>query len=346
IAPTPVPIIAPHELVSWLLRAGKLLLHDGDARTFWQHHAAVGSAGVHKCKNFKDGFTVHPISLYGDEAEYTQTKQKILVIYISFPLYDDRKLSVWGTRFPVFSLRTERMDGMDCLAPVWEFLCWSLNCCYIGKTPSHGVDGEPWCSPSANPGDDLGFRCRLWEVRGDWKWHFQCFGFSSSWLADSLCHVCSASKTNPGCSFLDFTVSPAWLGTERSHQQFIAQQLPDSRPCNALLYTIGFDFKFIKWCSMHCVQLGIGLHANGGSIHELLQHGYLAGQNESERFNDAFLKFKAFCKANAIETSQSAFKPYMLITKGEEFCFLQTKAMGPNPEKPLRLIGFSLGFRV
>ena len=48
-----------------------------------------------------------------------------------FPLHDDQKTSVWGTRYPVFALRTDRMESMDCLEPVWAFLCWSLNCCCL-----------------------------------------------------------------------------------------------------------------------------------------------------------------------------------------------------------------------
>ena len=71
-------------------------------------------------------------------------------------------------------------------------------------------------------------------------------------------------------------------------------------------------------CCMHAVRLGVGLHENGATIHELLQHGYFAGQNESAAFNDAFLKF-IFYKANRVPCSQPAFKPYMLVTKGEQF---------------------------
>ena len=86
--PTAVPIIAPHELVPWLIRNKLLVLDDNAATKFWEHHSAVASGGVSKCRNFKDGFTVHPMCIYGDEAEYTQTKQKILVIYLSdFPEY-------------------------------------------------------------------------------------------------------------------------------------------------------------------------------------------------------------------------------------------------------------------
>ncbi|OLP72493.1 hypothetical protein AK812_SmicGene48179 [Symbiodinium microadriaticum] len=39
------------------------------------------------------------------------------------------------------------MDDMECLEPVWAFLCWSLNC-YLGKTPTHDVNGQPWDSPA------------------------------------------------------------------------------------------------------------------------------------------------------------------------------------------------------
>ncbi|CAE6966858.1 unnamed protein product, partial [Symbiodinium sp. CCMP2592] len=66
--PTAVPIIAPHELVPWLLKNQLLVLDDNAATKFWQHHSAVASGGVSKCRNFKDGFTVHPMCIYGDEA--------------------------------------------------------------------------------------------------------------------------------------------------------------------------------------------------------------------------------------------------------------------------------------
>ncbi|CAE7819615.1 ppk25, partial [Symbiodinium necroappetens] len=84
VVPTAVPIIAPHELVPWLLSNQLLVLDDTAATKFWEHHSTVATPGVSNCRNFKDGFTVHPVCVYGDEAEYTQTKQKILVIYISY----------------------------------------------------------------------------------------------------------------------------------------------------------------------------------------------------------------------------------------------------------------------
>ena len=42
---------------------------------------------------------------------------------------------------------------------------------------------------------DMGFRCRLAEILGDWKWHQQCFGMRSTWLSDAMCHQCAATKS-------------------------------------------------------------------------------------------------------------------------------------------------------
>ncbi|CAE7197038.1 unnamed protein product [Symbiodinium sp. KB8] len=187
VVPTAVPIIAPHELVPWLLSNQLLVLDDTAATKFWEHHSTVATPGVSNCRNFKDGFTVHPVCVYGDEAEYTQTKQKILVIYISFPLYDDQKTSVWGTRYPVFALRTDRMESMDCLEPVWAFLCWSLNC-YLGKTPTRDVNGQPWDSPASNIHcSQSAFKPYMLVTKGEEFCYFQTKAFNgrvvTSWLA-------------------------------------------------------------------------------------------------------------------------------------------------------------------
>ena len=117
----------------------------------------------------------------------------------------------------------------------------------------------------------------------------------------------------------------AWLPTVRGHEAFLYDQLPADRLCNPIFYTIRFDYRCIRWCSMHAVNLGIGLHANGGAFHELLAGGYFPGETEAIRFAKAFKEFREWCKANGVSCSQSAFKPYMLVTKGDEYCYFQSK---------------------
>ena len=81
--PSTVPIVAPHEVLAWLLDNNLINLNDAEATKFWEHHRAVQTPYLDKAATCKDGFVVHPLTIYGDEAEYTQTKQKILTIFLS-----------------------------------------------------------------------------------------------------------------------------------------------------------------------------------------------------------------------------------------------------------------------
>ena len=80
---TDVPILCPHEVIMWLLREKLLELNDSAAIRFWSHHKKQGTSWLGNCPDKKDGFVVHPVSLYGDECEYTATKEKVLMIYLS-----------------------------------------------------------------------------------------------------------------------------------------------------------------------------------------------------------------------------------------------------------------------
>ena len=59
------------------------MLNDSAAIRFWSHHEKQGTPWLGHCLKEKDGFVVHPVSLYGDECEYTATKEKVLMIYLS-----------------------------------------------------------------------------------------------------------------------------------------------------------------------------------------------------------------------------------------------------------------------
>ena len=175
------------------------------------------------------------------------------------------------------------------MEPVWAFITWSLNCCYIGKNPEKDINGLAWAGDPRYPaGAEIPLRCRLWELRGDWKWHHQVFGLRSTWMSDSVCHMCKATKSRPELSYVEFTSTPAWLQTCRTNAQFLTEQLPVDRACNPLCFTIGFDYRCIRICSMHCVNLGIGLFANGGAMHELLDHNVFQGEAVTEKFSGCF----------------------------------------------------------
>ena len=83
-----MPIIAPHLLVRWLLDMGLLKFDRDAANQFWAHHRAQGVAWM-EAPDFDTSMQTwwfEPFALYGDEAEYTLSKEKIFILFAS-PLF-------------------------------------------------------------------------------------------------------------------------------------------------------------------------------------------------------------------------------------------------------------------
>ena len=86
-----VPVVPPHLITCWLLEAGLLSFDTGAATRFFRHQLEVAAmpwiVGDPDFSNLhsKEASTMfQPVSLYGDEAEYTNTKEKVLIIFISY----------------------------------------------------------------------------------------------------------------------------------------------------------------------------------------------------------------------------------------------------------------------
>ena len=78
-----LPILPPHLLTVWLLKSKRLAFSAEAAAQFWDHHRARNSPWM-KGPTFqcpKASAEYEPFAIYGDECEYTISKQKILVIF-------------------------------------------------------------------------------------------------------------------------------------------------------------------------------------------------------------------------------------------------------------------------
>ena len=163
----------------------------------------------------------------------------------------------------------------------------------------------------------------LIEIRGDWKQHAEAFRLTHRDTTFRICHQCQASR-DPRLSFCDFRAQPAWLPTVRTHRQFLLEEIGE--PINSLIYVAKLDYRMIKFDSMHSINLGCGLHANGSAWHELLKISWFGVGEKPFIFRSAYARFRAFLRQHKIQSSQPVFKPWMLVTTGEEYCFFATKA--------------------
>ena len=210
--------------------------------------------------------------------------------------------------------------------PIWDYMAFSCNNMFRGTYPAKDLAGRDLAYASVKPGDQMygGVRVRLCELRGDWKHHAQSFKLAGHFTAKNICHACRASRSDGAVSMTDFRREPAWLGTVRTQAEFLTEQLQE--PINSLVYVAGFHYSMLRFCSMHVVQLGTGLHANGGGMWELLKVGHFQGRDRHAQFRAAFRSFREFLNAHKIVCSQPQFKTWMLVNTGEEYCFFVAKA--------------------
>ena len=85
ILPAEIPIIAPHELTRYLLDNGMVKFDAEQTRQYWSHLLSrkiswVTGSGF---ETADAAASWEPFALYADEAEYTVSKQKILMIFCS-----------------------------------------------------------------------------------------------------------------------------------------------------------------------------------------------------------------------------------------------------------------------
>ena len=78
-----LPIVPPHLLLVWLLRINAVRFNPEKAQEFWSHHRSCGTAWMQGRPADQGSATWEPWALYGDKAEYTITKEKILVVFCS-----------------------------------------------------------------------------------------------------------------------------------------------------------------------------------------------------------------------------------------------------------------------
>ena len=198
---------------------------------------------------------------------------------------------------------------------------------YEGTYPSTTLEGQTVrATESEKPGSPMfsGVRPRLVEFRGDWKQHVQTFRLASFYTCNNICHACAASKVDERVLYSDFARQPAWQATIWSQRDFVLTQL--GHPLNTLTLVAGWHYTQIRFCSMHSVQLGIGLFSNGGAFFELLAVGWFEGADQAAKFRWAFASFKKFLKDRKLQCSQPVFKPWMFVTTGQDYCFFGSKA--------------------
>jgi hypothetical protein len=80
----------------------------------------------------------------------------------------------------------------------------------------------------------LGTKAALTEVRGDWKFIHELFQMKVGYRNQQICHHCHARRIGNFLNYTDFGPDAAWVGTRRTHADFLLYCIPQVNPCDLL----------------------------------------------------------------------------------------------------------------
>ena len=208
-----IPVLLPHKVLSYLFDRVGLEVCEQQLAAYWRHVKAFCPWANN---DLLDGEHI-PLTLYGDSARYGQgfDQSKVTGCYLSMVLWRPRstRMSQWL----LWSLNAELSLGWRSHYPLYLALVKSLNAAFDGLTPEGRKLGRKFC---------------VTQFKGDWEYHWQTWRLSRYWRTRLVCWRCDAENHDSARhSMLDFSDRPAWLGTQISHNRFVAELLPHSGIC-------------------------------------------------------------------------------------------------------------------
>lgn len=222
---TMVPVVNMLSLVQYLVDSHGVDLKSEDLRQYWNHVKEYYPWGNGHAGCESQDFYFWPLSLYGDEARYTDSAgfiEKIVVVNMSFVLW--RPASTRNSRFILFACRESLCVEHKTLWAVYRYIRWALDVLFEGLKPESGYLGQslPQNLRRSTPNslDPLcrnGTRFALTEVRGDWAWHVFSLQLIPRWNSAKCCFKCRADS----CERLDYTLTASWISNQYSHPDFL-----------------------------------------------------------------------------------------------------------------------------
>lgn len=120
-------------------------------------------------------------------------------------------------------------------------------------------DGSPWnASDKARKrrsGQAFGFRALLEQVRGDWAWMKQVFGFKG-WRGKEMCWMCRATSADGPLRYWNFGLSAKWRRMRHTTATFLAALRASGVELSVLFDFPGFHISMILVDVLHCCDLG------------------------------------------------------------------------------------------
>ena len=301
------PFLLPHEVL-WKLYS----TNDLDKfKTFIEHQMTKEF-----CETFNtDPGSTFPIGLHGDGAPF-QAKMKDSLEQFSWNLAADPKSSR-----VVFTAIPKKFVGPNTFDAILDIFVWSMNILLQGHMPTKRHDGSAFNSSRIESNDSklrislagtpIPFRAALVQVRGDWAFYNDCFGFPH-WASENICWMCKAQKSR-GSQF-DFR-RQLWKQHRYKTGEFETLMRLLGR-ISTLFKAPGLSLKHFMVDWLHAVDLGVGQSILGNVLWESLDVLF-PNLNKKEQVKALHLKLKAWYQTSKPPSQLDGLTVEMLKLPGK-----------------------------
>ena len=318
------PFLLPHQMFAQLHRERKdkfqqCVVGDNSERMgLWAELRAHPIVDKHPTLNKDSLENVVPIGIHGDAAAFSHQDGLFILTWNSLVGQGTSKES----RF-VMTLfkKSELLPDGSTLNAIFRVISWSLNAMLAGKTPE--VD-EQGCQLNGG-GQVLAGRwsAATIQVRGDWQFYSQAFGFPTWRSNDNCCWLCKASNINPNLLWTDFNDSAAWRETVWDHEGYCQHLVQNSMELPELFSVVGLRIETIMVDVLHAVDLGVASHILGNIFVEVLPS---LGRNQAAQLKELNRRIKAWYRQEDIASRLQGPLTLDKIKKGTQEPKLKAKA--------------------
>jgi len=291
------PFILPHQFFSKLFQERKdkfiqcVQGGDEERNSLWELMAQGPILKNHPTLSPNNLAHCIPIGLHGDAGKFSHQDSLFVITWNS--------LVGQGTtrekRFIITVVRKKQMlpDGST-LESIFRVVAWSLNALLEGKTPAYNEDG----TPSPEGGKELAgpWKGACVQVRGDWQFYSQAFGFPQWNSAENMCWLCKASNNTPDLYWTNFNSTAPWRSTLWTHETYLEHLESTESDVPALFSIIGLRVEAVMVDVLHAVDQGVAAHIIADIFFDVLPK---FGGNQQSQLQTLNRRIKNFYKSGS-----------------------------------------------
>ena len=300
------PFLLPHEIVHAIGLTGSSLgfVEQGDQPAVARH--------VEKfVRDFNITLPCMPVGLHGDGVPYGSDEDSFEVFSLNLVYQVDQP----ALRIPLTAVQKKFLVKGDTHRAIMEVLTWSFRMLALELHPTLRHDRSPWRGDDgarkAAAGSPLSASACLVQVRGDWCFFNQVFGFPQWNTKAGCCWLCSIILE----SLREVGVDASWRQGRFTGQEFMAKLRERHGKVSPLFSVPGLTLSCFKPDWLHAMDLGIGADAMGNILVEI--SGRMPGSSNKVRVAALKKRLDAWYRETGCANKVASFTETNLIQPGK-----------------------------